>query len=200
MASITEVNAKGDLIVGSGDNETLIVPVGLPDQVLTADPTTRAGVSWQNAAGGSSGLASFTRSDPITGDFGPCGDSGTWTACPAAYRISGAAEVGHRLLWSFECIQQNNAEAVYDIASMVAGLPVRYLSSGTSTPAAAGYGGLYVPAGWPRALAPTWWVVAAEDIDDGSVTLALWYRDNGSGNMLGHDTVAGRVTLANFGG
>lgn len=200
MASVTEVNAKGDLIVGSGDNETLIVPVGLPDQVLTADPTTRAGVSWQTAAGGSGGLKSFGRTAPTTGDFGPCGDSGTWTACPAGYMATTTADAGDRVLWGFEHIQQNNAEAAYDLASMVGGLPARYLSSGTNTPAAAGYGGLYVPAGWPRPFIPTWWEVAAEDIDGGSVTIALWYRNNGSGNMLGHDSVAGRVVLANFGG
>lgn len=199
MASVTEVNAKGDLIVGSGDNETLIVPVGLPNQVLTADPTTRAGVSWQDAAGGA-GLISFGRTAATTGAFGPCGDSGTWTACPADYQVSASASAGHRLLWSFEHIQQNNAEAAYDIASMVGGLPARYLSSGTSTPAAAGYGGLYVPAGWPRPFIPTWWVVSAEDLEDGTVTLALWYRNNGSGNMLGHASVAGRVVLANYGG
>lgn len=200
MASVTEVNAKGDLIVGSGDNETLIVPVGLPDQVLTADPTTRAGVSWQNPAAGGGGLSGFGRSAPTAGTFGPCGDSGTWTACPAAFRPSAPAVAGNRLLWSFEHLHQTDAEAVYDLASMDGDTPLRYLSSGTDTPLAAGYGGLYTAPTLARGLRPTWWVVDAADIVSGEVTIALWYRNNGTGNTMGHATVAGRVVLANFGG
>lgn len=199
MALDPNVNTKGDIAVGVGENESLIVPVGPAGRVLTADPTTRTGVSWQPTAGGG-GLLAFGRSVATTGTFGPCGDSGTWTACPAAFRPVTDASAGNMLLWSFEHLHQTDAEAVYDLASMDGDAPLRYLSSGTNTPAAAGYGGLYTAATLARGLRPTWWEVDAADIIAGTVTLALWYRNNGSGNTMGHATVAGRVVLANFGG
>lgn len=144
-------------------------------------------------------LKSFGRTAAITGTFGPCGDSGTWTACPTDYQPSTTATAGDKLLWSFEHLHQTDQEAVYDLAAMVDGAPVRYLSSGTDTPLAAGYGGLYTAASLARGLRSTWWVVEAGDIDDSTVTIALWYRNNGSGNTMGHATVPGRVVLANMG-
>lgn len=196
------VNAKGDMVVGSGKRESLLVPVGSSGTVLTADPTQLTGVSWQASAGGggAGALSGFGRSDATTGTFGPCGDSGTWTACPVAFRPSTAAATGNKLLWSFEHLHQTDSEAVYDLASMVGGSPARYLSSGTNIPLGAGYGGLYTGAPYARGLRPTWWDVAAEDIEGGTVTIALWYRNNGTGNTMGHASVAGRVVLANFGG
>jgi hypothetical protein len=194
------VSAKGDLVVGIGNNEVDIVPIGLSGRVLTADPTVVTGMSWQPAAGGASGLSGFGRTDATVGTFGPCGDSGTWTACPAAFRPVTPAAAGNKLLWGFEHLHQTDQEAVYDLASMDGETPLRYLSSGTATPSAAGYGGLYTAATLARGLRPTWWDVDAADIIGGNVTIALWYRNNGSGNTMGHASVAGRVVLANFGG
>jgi hypothetical protein len=41
------VDAKGDLLVGTGVDALARVPVGLVDQVLTADPLAAAGVAWK---------------------------------------------------------------------------------------------------------------------------------------------------------
>jgi hypothetical protein len=40
------VNAKGDLIVGTGDNAVNNLPVGTNGQRLTADSTQTLGVKW----------------------------------------------------------------------------------------------------------------------------------------------------------
>lgn len=146
-------------------------------------------------------LKSWTRTPSTIEIFGPCGDSGTWTLCPASYRPEPKVAVaGDRILWSPDFVHQNTQEAAYDIASVVAGEAVRYLSSGTSTPLAGGYAKLYMVAGWPRSLSDVWFDVEAEDLDaDGKITLALAYRAAGSGNMMGNAFIPGYVVVANAG-
>lgn len=134
--------------------------------------------------------------------FGPAGDSGPWTPCPPAYRPEPiSASPGDRLQWYCGFLHQNSAEAAYDIASIVDGVPARCLSSGTAVPLSGGYGGMYIAAGWPRSLTTAWFTVTADDIDvDGKVTLALMYRDSGSGNTMGNVNVPGDVIVTNMGG
>lgn len=160
------------------------------------------GIDGVDGAPGRDGiLKAFARTLSTIETFGPCGDGGTWTMCPAAYRsVPIPAAVGDHLLWSAPFVHQNNQEAVFDLASVIAGAPARFLSSGTATPLAVGYGGLYMVAGWARSLSPTWYTVAAEDIDEnGEVSLALMYRSNGSGNQLGNVNIPGYVEVANAG-
>jgi hypothetical protein len=46
-----DINAKGDLLVGSADNTYTRVPVGTDGQVLTASAAATGGVAWATAAG-----------------------------------------------------------------------------------------------------------------------------------------------------
>lgn len=164
-----------------------------------------AGTNGTNGADGAPGrdgvLKAFTRTPSTIETWGPCGDGGTWTMCPSSYRsVPIPAAVGDHLLWTAPFLHQNNQEAAFDLASVIAGAPARYLSSGTATPLGGGYAGLYIVAAWPRSLSPTWYTVAAEDIDaDGKVTLALMYRNNGSGNQMGNVNVPGYIEVANAG-
>jgi hypothetical protein len=146
-------------------------------------------------------LKAFAQTPSTIEPFGPCGDSGTWTLCPTSYRPEPiVASVGDRILWTPAFVHQNNQEAAFDLASVISGAPARYLSSGTSTPLAGGYAGLYMVNGWPRSLNPTWYTVAAEDLDtNGKITLALAYRAAGSGNMMGNAFIPGYVVIANMG-
>jgi len=45
---ITDINAKGDLMVGSADNSAAILPVGSNGQLLVADSSAANGVKWAN--------------------------------------------------------------------------------------------------------------------------------------------------------
>ena len=61
------VDAKGDLIAATAADTVARVPVGTNGQVLTADSTAAAGVSWATA---SSGVTTFTnRKGPTTGSL-----------------------------------------------------------------------------------------------------------------------------------
>lgn len=154
------------------------------------------------APGADGTLKAQTITTPSVEVFGPAGDSGSWVPCPNAYRsIPIIASPGDRLLWNCGFYYQNTQEAAFDIASLIDGAPVRFRSTGTNTPHAAGYGPMYFAAGQPRSLPPVWFTVTAEDIDiNGKVTLALIYRSSGSGNMLGNINIPGDVTVTNMGG
>jgi microcystin-dependent protein len=43
-------NSKGDLVVGSTDNNAIILPVGSNGQLLTVDPTAIGGMTWKDPA------------------------------------------------------------------------------------------------------------------------------------------------------
>jgi hypothetical protein len=52
----TAIDAKGDLVVGTGADTFSKLTVGANDTVLTADSSTATGLKWAAVAGGSSGL------------------------------------------------------------------------------------------------------------------------------------------------
>lgn len=181
--------AKGDIGLGNVAN---LSPANLP-----ISNATQTALDAKADAGET--LKAFSTTGMVTGTFGPAGDSGTWTLCPAQYRVTVAASIGDRLLWTPGFLHQSDQEAMFDLASVVDGVAARYRSSGTNAPATAGYGGLYTAATLGRGMRAVWWTVTAEDLDDGTVTLALAYRDSGSGNVMGHGSVAGDIVLTNAG-
>jgi len=52
--SISNIDAKGDLLAGTADNTIGRLAVGSNDQVLTADSSTATGLKWASPAGGAS--------------------------------------------------------------------------------------------------------------------------------------------------
>lgn len=135
----------------------------------------------------------------VTGTFGPAGDSGAWVMCPASYRVTVPAAAGDVLRWSPAFYHGSDQESMGDLASVVAGVPARYLSSGTAVQGAVGHGALYLSAGGNRGLRPVDWTVTAADVEAGNVTLAFMYRDSGAGNTMGHGSLPGQVDVLNLG-
>lgn len=172
---------------------------GTDGSVGATGPQGPAGAAGADGQDGT--LKAYAVKNGITGTFGPAGDSGTWTTCPVAYRSEPCpADVGDVLRWSPAFYHQSDQESVGDLASLDAlGAPIRHLSSGVAAPLDVGHGGLYLAAAGTRVLRQLDWVVAAEDIVAGQVTLAFRYRDNGSGNTMGHGTLPGQVAVVNLG-
>ena len=74
--SISNIDAKGDLLAGTADNTIGTLSVGTNGQVLTADSTAATGLKWANAASGSTfagcSLKNTTGSASVSNN--------TWTA------------------------------------------------------------------------------------------------------------------------
>lgn len=202
----TLVNAKGDLLGASGDDTPVRVAVGATGDALLADSSQPAGVRWGNSAR----VKAFTNTGLVIGTFGPCGVSGSWTVCSAAYRsVPCPAAVGDLLDWKFGAILgagTATADAEFDLATIdnsnvAAPVILRCLSSGSATPLSNGMGALYCWANNARRIpAVEDWQVAAEDIVANTVTFALLYRAGGSGLSVGHAAVyPSRVTVTNKG-
>jgi hypothetical protein len=71
---VTTIDAKGDLVVGSGADAFVRVPVGTNNQVLTADSATTSGVKW---ATGNSGK--YLTTNGTTASWGTLNQATVWT-------------------------------------------------------------------------------------------------------------------------
>lgn len=144
-------------------------------------------------------LRAFAETPAITGSGNvfACGTSGTWTLTPSVWRLQVKATAGDVIDWSPNILLQGGP-AAFDLASVVDGVPVRWKSTGTDTPAA--LGSMYIQGDYGTARLPELpWQVNADDVDaDGMVTLALGYRAGGA-MSLGHADGVSRVSLTNFG-
>lgn len=87
---LTIAAAKGDTIAATGSSAPVRVPVGLDGQVLTADTTASAGVSWQTVTGGSGGGGGITS---VTAADGTILVGGTATAATVAVGQISEAQV-----------------------------------------------------------------------------------------------------------
>lgn len=140
-------------------------------------------------------------------NFGPCGVSGAWTVSPAAFRLAIAASAGDILLWNISAILGITAssDAEFDLAAINNTTPaspviLRAKSSNTNTPLTNGDGGMYCWQNNSRRLPSQQWKVEAGDIVGGTVTLALLYRDAGSGLSVGHASAyPSSVSITNLG-
>lgn len=144
-------------------------------------------------------LKAFGTTGKITGTFGPGDTSGSWTVAPSQWRVTVPAAVGDVLCLDPSVIAQVGADAEMDVCSVNAlGNPIRYYSSGTTTQGANGHGGLYMGVQYNRKMAPVKWIVTADDIVSGNVTLSYMYRA-GSGITWGSGAYPNEITLINEG-
>lgn len=144
-----------------------------------------------------SGLRHYAETAPIVTPITGCGTSGPWTLTPVAWRVGGLSAIGDVLEWSPN-VHLGGGPAAFDLAAVVAGAPVRWKSSGTSTPLT--LGSMYVQGDYGTARLPSlFWQVAADEIADGVVTLVLGYRAGGGDMTLGHADVASVISVVDHG-
>lgn len=127
-----------------------------------------------------------------------------WTVLPAAWRVTVAAAVGDVLtLYGLIISTQASGDLECDVASIVAGTPARYLSSGTGVQGAHGHGGLYGSSGatgfnlWQPGPVP--WTVAAGDLSAGNITLSYVARASGAARTVGSAAYPSQVDVINHG-
>lgn len=211
ISQVTGLQAALDGKEASGSASAAVAAhVALPD------PHTQYALEASLATVATSGSYNDLSNKPIIGpekyattgqfvgnNFGLCGVSGTWTVCPAAYRVTIAASAGDILVWNMSAILgiTATADAEFDLAAVdAAGAFLRCKSSNTNTPLTNGDGGMYCWQTNARRLPSQQWQVQAGDIVSGTVTLALLYRAAGSGLSVGHATVyPSSVSITNLG-
>lgn len=203
LAAIAELApADNDLlqrVAGAWTNRTLAqVKTSLDLNLVDNTADAAKPVSTAQAAADANRGVQATASSGIAHDVFTGDTSGAWTPCPANYRVTIPAAVGDVLHWEPHLLVNVGADAELDVASLVSGAPARYFSSGTTAQGANGHGGLYIGTGYNRALKPIRWIVTADDLDSGNVTLALMYR-SGAGVTFGHAVYPGQVDLTNHG-
>lgn len=161
-------------------------------------------------AGADGSLIAFATTGPLKSAWtGLCGNGANpWTMCPNAYRVSVPAVAGDVLDLNVGVILGTptaTADAEFDVASIdntTPGAPVikRYLSTGTGAQDALGVGALYTWQATGRRFARVpHWVVTAADIVGGTVTLAVMYKNGGSGMSAGSASYSSFVSLTNMG-
>lgn len=143
-------------------------------------------------------VKAFATTGKVQSTFGPGDTSGTWTVTGATWRVTVPASVGDILCLDPSIIALVGADAEMDVCSLNGETRLRYYSSGTSTQAPNGHGGLYMGTQYNHKVNPIRWVVTADDIVSGNVTLAYMYRA-GSGITWGSGAYPNEITLINEG-
>jgi len=175
------LTTKGDLYAATGSATVARVGVGSNGHVLTADSAETAGVKWAQAAGGGSQLLVRTaRHTDGAGGIVSTQVGASWTPLGLEVEIPAAAGDWVEVDFGF-MLESGN---FLDAAVLVSGVPVRYMSSDTVTPAVEGCGWWYPNPGTYRTSTPPMaFEVAAEDLDGGTVTVDLVAMGSNSGNI-----------------
>jgi hypothetical protein len=140
----------------------------------------------EEAPGGGGTAATFARGVVSSGDVTP-GVTAAW-APVAGMAFSLAAVAGDNVQVDFSGLLNQTATSFFDIAVLVGGSIVRYASTGTSSPTAAGEGD---PSIYPingAALRPLHGrmslAVVSGDLSGGTVTFALVYKGDAAGKVF----------------
>lgn len=126
--------ARGDMLFGGHGGDPIRVPIGRAGQVLVADPSKAAGVSWQAASGGASALADLTDVSITTPTLGDAlvWDGATWVNGPGgggASTLDGlldvtiAAPAAQHSLFYNGSAWVNRAPAVADLSDVAVTSP-----------------------------------------------------------------------------
>lgn len=183
-AQLTALNLKADLA-----SPALTGTPTAPTQTALNNSTRLATTAYVEAAvaagGGGGTAATFARGYVTSGDVTP-GLTAAWTPV-SGLAFSLAAVAGDEVEFTMNGLLSQTATAFFDLAVLVSGSIVRYASTGTASPTAAGEGdGAIYPlnASTLRPLSAYFSLaVASGDLTGGTVTFALIYKGDALGKV-----------------
>lgn len=176
-----KLTTKGDLLVATAAQVYARLGVGSDGQVLTADSAEAAGIKWAAPSGSGVVVAKNRRTaGNLTLNSTSWADVGL-----ADLTIAAAAGDELKVELSSSANKGSAVGLVMDVATIVSGSPVNYLSTGGGA-SDFGNGSWYIGgavAGADQRIAggPRPYTVQAGDISGGNVTLRLRYRLTGAG-------------------
>lgn len=186
------------------DRDQLVVTEPQREVVVTREPGGMMvhvvePVAAATVAGG--GLRAFAETAPLLTPVTGCGTGGPWTLAPAPWRLSVPAALNDVIEWTPAVALGGTGTAALDVAVLLGGAVVRYLSSGTTVPAELGHGGLYVSGAYGAArLSTLRHRVQLGELSGDTIPLALAYRADPDGAMtLGHAQIPSIISMINLG-
>lgn len=182
--AISIVNAKGDILVATGNDVITRLAVGTDGQVLTADSAEVTGVKWETPAGGGGGAITAMRQARISsGNFAFVNNgNNVWTPT-AGVELSIPAEVGDYVDISASFAVLFDGGSFLDLAVIVGSTIVRYMSNDLADGADEGMIQLYPASSIKGYPGPMGFTVTADDLDGGNVR---WVLAQMSTTGLGH--------------
>lgn len=202
------ITAKGDLIAGAAADTPQVLAVSPNDgDLIVADSTAPQGMSWQPPQGPA--VKAFSSAIFRDGSVTPANSAGAWltlkrTGGVNLFSRSVPAQVGDLLTVSLNTFFEATDNSTHlDLAVLVNGVAVRYLSNMDTAPAAPSFEG--DPGWYPNGAAFKWhpappeWQAEASDIAaDGTVTVAVVYK-GGTGIFFAETNYPCRMTMKNLG-
>jgi hypothetical protein len=153
----------------------------------------------EGAPGGGGTAATITRARVVSGDVTVSADA-AWTPV-AGLSLAVPAVVGDNVTLDVACLISHTDSSFYELAVLVGGSPVRYASTGTSSPAGAGEGdpSMYPLAGSTLHPLSTFMDLQVEggDLSGGTVTFALMHKGSGGGKVYASTQFPFRWTARN---
>lgn len=127
--------------------------------------------------------------------------STAWTEVDSTkYRVSIAADAGDLIYIHYNMAIDPLASQHFDIAFLIAGTPVRYLGTNTSTPTTGGNPAfMHSPGTYTTTGGGDWAVVQAGDLSGGLLTMTLMYSSNAAGGSILSSDPPAIITLVNHG-
>lgn len=193
------LTTKGDLLAASAASTAARVAVGTDGQVLTADAASTAGVKWADAsAGGGTTIAiagtGFITSGDVTVDT-------SFTQIGTDLTVDAAAGDILELTPDVMASGAAGSDIQFEAATRVDSADNRYWSSGTTT--SRWPGGLpawYASSGIYSGPRPARYVVNADDVVSGQVTVRFYGRmSGGTRAVLASASYPTRLWLTNLG-
>lgn len=174
------VTTKGDLFVATGPATLVRVGVGTDGQALLADSSQATGVKW-----GAAGAARVVVRQAWITDQGRItlpNTAAAWLALAGFPTLTIPAAVGDYIDVTAQGLK-NPAAAKIDVAVLAGGVPVRYMTSGSSTPGFDGDAGWQSPAPFLGRPSSHGFTVGSGDLTGGTVVFCVAINDSGSGTL-----------------
>lgn len=184
---LTTVTTKGDVVAATGNAAVTRVGVGTNGQVLTADSTQAAGVSWQTPSGGGTGTRMAITSGSITsGNVPAVNTGGSWLPVTGTSQ-SIAAVAGDQLRAEYGFLTSAGGGTYYDIGVVVGGSIVRLLNAPSFPPDSA-YEGMPetnpdLPSTFFGPSVNKWFTATSGDLSGGTCTFCIAWKSTGAGSL-----------------
>lgn len=183
-STISDSTAVGRAVLTATDAAAGRSAIGAGTSSLALGATGSTAAAGNHSHGGGGSSLVIKRATITSGNVTPQA-SVPWAALTGGPSLAIAAAVGDYVEFAIVSGMWDPAASFLDWAVMVAGSPVRYLSTGTATPAIEGAPSFYADPQTYHNYGPVFeFQVEAGDLSGGNVTIGFMTRGDGGGTLF----------------